>query len=92
MMQKGVLIISGDTGEALGDSLYEGKIYVRGRIQALGSDAVQADLTEADIALLSSALADAGLDAVPAEFKKIVSGKKLYNFDKKEKEIWKTAL
>ena len=28
----------------------------------------------------------------PADFKKIVSGKKLYNFDKNEKEIWKTAL
>lgn len=92
MMQKGVLIVGGDTGEALGDSLYEGRIYVRGRIEALGSDAVQADLTEADIALLASALADAGLDAVPADFKKIVSGKKLYNFDTKEKEIWKNAL
>lgn len=92
MMQKGVLIIGGDTGEALGDSLYEGKIYVQGRIQALGSDAVQTDLTEDDIALLSHAFTDAGVDMIPAEFKKIVSGKKLYNFDKKEKEIWKTAL
>ncbi len=92
MMQKGVLIIGGDAGEALGDSLYEGKIYIRGRIEALGSDAVQADLTESDIVLLADALADAGLDGVPADFKKIVSGKKLYNFDTKEKEIWKNAL
>ena len=92
MMQKGVLIVGGDTGEALGDSLYEGKIYVRGRIEALGSDAVQADLSEADITLLSAAFADAGMVAVPADFKKIVSGKKLYNFDTKEKEIWKNAL
>jgi glutamate synthase domain-containing protein 3 len=92
MMQKGVMIIGGDTGEALGDSLYEGRIYVRGRIQALGSDAVQAELTDDDIALLSSALADAGLDMTPADFQKIVSGKRLYNFDKNEKEIWKTAL
>jgi glutamate synthase domain-containing protein 3 len=92
MMQKGVLIIGGDAGEALGDSLYEGKIYIRGRADALGSDAVQADLTEDDIRVLSAALTDAGMDGVPADFKKIVSGKKLYNFDKKEKEIWKTAL
>ena len=92
MMQKGVLIIGGDTGEALGDSLYEGRIYVRGRIGALGSDAVQADLTEADITLLTKAFTDADLDMAPADFKKIVSGKKLYNFDKKEKEIWKMAL
>lgn len=92
MMQKGVLIIGGDAGEALGDSLYEGRIYIRGRIEALGSDAVQTDLTEADIALLSAAFADAGTEMTPTDFKKIVSGKKLYNFDTKEKEIWKNAL
>ena len=92
MMQKGVMIIGGDAGEALGDSLYEGKIYIRGRVDALGSDAVEADLTGDDITLLSSALADAGMDMAPADFRKIVSGKRLYNFDKKEKEIWKTAL
>jgi len=86
------LIIGGDAGEALGDSLYEGKIYLRGKADALGSDAVEADLTEADITLLSAALLDAGLDMAPTEFQKIVSGKKLYNFDKNEKEIWKTAL
>lgn len=79
--RRGVLIVGGDTGEALGDSLYKGRIYVRGRIEALGSDAVQAALTDADIALLAGALADAGLDAAPADYKKIVSGKKRYNFD-----------
>lgn len=92
MMQKGVMIIGGDAGEALGDSLYEGKIYIRGKIEALGSDAVQADLMDTDIALLETALADAGMNLKAADFQKIVSGKKLYNFDKNEKEIWKTAL
>ena len=56
MMQKGVLIVGGDAGEALGDSLYEGKIYIRGKIEALGSDAVQADLTDADIVAAGSRL------------------------------------
>ena len=92
MMQKGVLIIGGDAGEALGDSLYEGTIYLRGKADALGSDAVQAEMTDSDIALLSAALLDAGMDMGAADFQKIVSGKKLYNFDKNEKEIWKTAL
>ena len=92
MMQKGVLIIGGDAGEALGDSLYEGKIYIRGKVDALGSDAVEGDLTDDDVSMLSAALADAGMDMPPGDFRKIVSGKKLYNFDKNEKEIWKTAL
>jgi glutamate synthase domain-containing protein 3 len=92
MMQKGVLIICGDAGEALGDSLYEGKIYVRGKIASLGSDAVISDLTAEDAAMLEAALADAEIDARPEDFQKVVSGKKLYNFSTKEKEIWKTAL
>ncbi len=92
MMQKGVLVVGGDAGEALGDSLYEGKIYVRGAIESLGSDAVQVDMTEEDAAMLATVLADAGMDAAPRDFKKIESGKRLYNFDTKEKEIWKNAL
>lgn len=92
MMQKGVLIICGDAGEGLGDSLYEGKIYVRGKIDSLGSDAVIVEQTAEDAAMLESALADAGIHAAASEFQKIVSGKKLYNFSTKEKEIWKTAL
>lgn len=92
MMQKGVLVIGGDAAEGLGDSLYEGVIYLRGAAEALGSDAVWAEMTDADMALLSALLRDTGMDAAPAEFKKIVSGKKLYNFDKNEKEIWRTAL
>ncbi len=92
MMQKGALIICGDAGEALGDSLYEGKIFLRGRADSLGSDAVLADLTEADVVLLSLALDEAGIVADAAGFQKIVSGKRLYNYSTKEKEIWRLAL
>ena len=65
---------------------------MRGRIDSLGSDAVIAAQTAEDAAMLEAALEDAGIDAMPEEFQKIVSGKKLYNFSTKEKEIWKTAL
>jgi glutamate synthase domain-containing protein 3 len=92
MMQKGTLIIGGDAGEALGDSLYEGKIYLRGSAENLGSDAVQVGMTEDDAAMLQRVLAEANFDANPADFKKIESGKRLYNFNTKEKEIWKNAM
>jgi methylamine---glutamate N-methyltransferase subunit B len=92
MMQKGVLVVCGDAGDGLGDSLYEGVIYLRGETKSLGSDAVVKDMTEADTELLGSLLKDAELDYAPRKFKKIASAKRLYNFSTKEKEIWRHAL
>jgi len=92
MMQKGNIVVCGDAGEAFGDSLYEGKLFVRGNVRSLGSDAVESDLTPDDIEMLALAIADANVDASPEQFRKIVSGKKLYNFNTKEREIWKLAL
>ena len=96
MMQKGVLVVGGDAGEALGDSLYEGKIYVRGEIENLGSDAHIVEMTDDDAQMLHRVLDVCDVaslqGAKPADFKKVESAKRLYNFNTKEKEIWKTAL
>jgi len=92
MMQKGALIIGGDADDALGDSLYEGKIYLRGQAASLGADAQEAQLNARDTDFLAGAFLEAGLDFVPDEFRKIESARRLYNFNTKEKEIWKSAL
>ncbi len=91
MMQKGVMVICGDVGEALGDSMYEGTIYVGGRIAELGNDAVLRDLQESDLELLDAQLARYG---IPGRFdwKKVVSGRRLWNFSKKEMGVWIHAL
>ncbi len=39
MAQAGRLVVCGDAGDGLGDSLYEAVIYVRGKIKSLGADA-----------------------------------------------------
>lgn len=91
MMQKGRIIICGDAGEALADSMYEGVFFVGGKIAALGNDAVIEEPTAKDRAALEKLLTTYGVPA-PPKFKKIVSGRKLWNFDKKELEIWKAAL
>jgi glutamate synthase domain-containing protein 3 len=92
MMQKGALIIGGNAGEALGDSLYEGKIYLRGEADSLGADAQIVPLNARDTDFLATTFLEAGLDFQPEEFKKVESARRLYNFDTKEKEIWKQAL
>jgi glutamate synthase domain-containing protein 3 len=92
MMQKGAIIILGDTGAALGDSLYEGRIFVAGRIGELGNDAVEGALGVDDHRYLTETLQPYGYDAGRYDFKKIVSGRRLWNFDKKDFEAWKVAL
>jgi methylamine---glutamate N-methyltransferase subunit B len=92
MMQRGSLVVCGDAGEALGDSMYEGTIYVAGEVASLGADAIDAELGDDDEEFLRSELERHELDRDPSSFRKIVSGRKLWNFSKKEFEVWKTAL
>jgi methylamine---glutamate N-methyltransferase subunit B len=87
MMQRGTLVVGGDAADGIGDSMYEGTIFVGGTIASLGSDAVEAELTDEDRAFL----ADVGIEP-KEEWKKLVAGKKLWNFSKKEFEVWKVAL
>lgn len=91
MMQKGQIIICGDAGDALADSMYEGIVFVGGNIAALGNDAIVEAPTEAEAASLGKLLTSHKIQG-PAAFKKIVSGRKLWNFDTKELGIWKVAL
>jgi glutamate synthase domain-containing protein 3 len=92
MMQKGALIILGDAGPALGDSLYEGCIYLGGHAEELGNDAVRAELDSQDEQFLVQTLAAFGYEAARYDFQKIVAGRKLWNFDKKDFEACRVAL
>jgi glutamate synthase domain-containing protein 3 len=90
MMQRGQIIVCGDAGDAVADSMYEGVIYVGGAIAALGSDAVVSEASAAELAEIHATLTRHGLEGPPA-FRKIVSGRKLWNYDKKDMETWKAA-
>jgi glutamate synthase domain-containing protein 3 len=91
MMQKGRIVICGDAGDALADSMYEGVVFVGGRIEALGNDAVVQEPTAEDLAGLRELLATYNVPG-PATFHKVVSGRKLWNFDRKDLDVWKAAL
>jgi glutamate synthase domain-containing protein 3 len=91
MMQKGRIVVCGDAGDALADSMYEGVVFVGGRIEALGNDAVIEEPTAEDAHALEELLATYQVRP-PAAFRKVVSGRKLWNFDRKELEVWKAAL
>lgn len=91
MMQKGRIVVCGDVGRATGDSMYDGEIFVGGKIASLGTDAIFAELDEVDRLWLDETFERYGL-AQPAEWRKIVAGRKLYNYDKLEPFERKIAL
>jgi glutamate synthase domain-containing protein 3 len=86
MMQRGRMIVLGDAGKNLGDSMYDGTIYVGGKIASLGVDAIPADKTAREIAWLERKLDLYGLKAPHGvkHLQKIAAGKQLWNYDNLE--------
>jgi glutamate synthase domain-containing protein 3 len=91
MLQRGRQIILGDVGHGLGDSMYDGTIYVGGEIASLGIDCVEADWTDEDTELVERKFSIYGLGS-PPDLRKFVSGKKLYNYDNLEPSERKLVL
>ena len=82
MAQSGHLVVLGDAGDALGDSIYEAKLFVRGSVKSLGADCIEKDMRKEHHDALAKLLANAGISGVDtAEFKRFGSARKLYNFN-----------
>jgi glutamate synthase domain-containing protein 3 len=81
MAQAGTLVICGDAGDALGDSIYEAVIYVRGKLKSLGADAQIEPMSDQDTQKLRGLLQRAGFDYAPEEFKRVASGRTLYHWN-----------
>jgi glutamate synthase domain-containing protein 3 len=81
MAQAGRLVVLGDAGDALGDSLYEARIYVRGAVASLGADCVEKELRDEHRDELAGLLSQAGMqDVSPGEFRRYGSARRLYSF------------
>ena len=80
MAQAGNLVVLGDAGPDLGDSIYEARLFVRGKVARLGTDCVEKEMRPEHIAFLRDILARAGMDAAPEEFTRYGSARSLYHF------------
>jgi glutamate synthase domain-containing protein 3 len=80
MAQAGNLVICGDAGPALGDSIYEASIYVRGKAENLGADCVEKEMTPEHAEALAGLLTRAEIAAEPSQFRRYGSARQLYNF------------
>ena len=81
MAQTGRIVCLGDAGDALGDSIYEAHLYVRGSVKSLGADCIEKELRDEHVAELAELLEAAGVsDVGPQEFRRYGSARKLYTF------------
>ena len=81
MAQRGNLVVCGDAGEALGDSIYEARLYVKGRADNLGSDCIEKEMKQEHLEDLAKLLDRAKMKHRPQDFRRYGSARKLYNFN-----------
>jgi glutamate synthase domain-containing protein 3 len=82
MAQSGRLLVCGDAGEALGDSIYEARLYVRGTVRDLGADCVEKEVRDEHRAEIAELLERAGIgDVAPEEFRRYGSARTLYHWN-----------
>jgi methylamine---glutamate N-methyltransferase subunit B len=82
MAQAGNLVVLGDSGEALGDSIYEARLYVRGKVHSLGADCIEKTMEDRHKADLRRLLDAAGINGTVDvnEFRRYGSSRTLYHF------------
>jgi glutamate synthase domain-containing protein 3 len=83
MAQTGNLVVLGDAGDSLGDSIYEARLFVRGSVKSLGADCIEKDMRDEHKAAVHDVLTQAGLDGEvdPSEFTRYGSARTLYTFN-----------
>ncbi len=81
MAQRGNLVICGDAGEALGDSIYEARLYVKGKAPNLGADCIEKEMRPEHLEDLAKLLERARMNHKPESFRRYGSARKLYNFN-----------
>lgn len=82
MAQIGNLVVLGDAGDALGDSIYEARLFVRGGVKSLGADCIEKEMRDEHRTLLHGLLESAGVagEVDVGAFRRYGSARNLYNF------------
>jgi hypothetical protein len=71
--------------------MYEGVVYVGGAITKAGADTVVSEATADERSEIAATLSGYGIKG-PDSFRKIVSGRRLWNYDRRERGLWAAAL
>ncbi len=91
MMQNGRMIVCGDADTGLGDSMYQGVIFLGGTAKELGSGLEEVDAENGELDEVA-ALLDRFEIKAPPKFRKLQSDRKLWHFNKHDFAAWKDVL
>ena len=80
MAQRGTLVVCGDAGEDLGDSIYETRVYVRGDVASLGADCVEKEMRDEHRAQLDDLSSGRRPISIPASSAGTARRAELYTF------------
>ena len=82
MAQSGNLVVLGDAGDALGDSIYEARLFVRGKVKSLGADCIEKEMRPEHLETLPDLLDEGRRQRRQAGgIPRYGSARKLYNFN-----------
>ncbi len=88
MAHTGRIIALGGAGDATGDSLWGGSVWVAGPIRSLGVDTLVVEPDAEEVAEVEALLDSLGLAERDRDWKKIVSGGKLWHFESRDASAW----
>jgi len=88
MAHAGRIIALGGAGESCADALWQGEVWVAGEIDGLGVDVKVVEPTAKEVAEVDALLKPLGLQGPSCNWKKMVSGERLWYFESRDASAW----
>ncbi|MEM7376897.1 MAG: glutamate synthase [Pseudomonadota bacterium] len=88
MSHAGRIIALGGAGESCADALWAGEVWVAGDIDSLGVDAKVVEPEPEEVDDVETLLASRGLADSARNWRKIVSGQRLWYFESRDAKAW----
>lgn len=88
MAHSGKIIALGGAGESCADALWQGEVWVAGEIDSLGVDVNVVEPTAEEVAEVDAILDPLGLVDSSRNWRKMVSGQRLWFFESRDASAW----
>lgn len=88
MAHAGKIIALGGAGASCADALWQGEVWVAGEVESLGVDVNVIEPTAEEVAEVDAILAPLGLVDSSRNWRKMVSGQRLWYFESRDASAW----
>ena len=88
MAHAGRIIALGGAGESCADALWEGEVWVAGDVESLGVDVNVVEPSAEEVAEVDAILEPLGLVDTSRDWRKMVSGQRLWYFESRDASAW----